>query len=364
VSTAGSGPAADAAAADDTAADDRVLTARRCAAQLLSGEPAGTTEEVTRRLLAVQAQDLRGARLAVRARSAGLTAADVDADLGRRSLLVSWLNRGTLHLVRAEDYWWLHPLTTPQLLTGNARRLAQEGVPPDDADRAVAVVRDALAADGPLTRAQLRGRVDAAGVRTEGQALVHILFLACLRGLIVRGPVAGREQAFVLTRDWLGAPPPLLDRTAALTELARRYLAGHAPATDADLAKWAGIGLREARLGLAGCGAVARPDGLAELPGVPDSSRAAAALPPPRLLGPFDPLLLGWTSRDPVVGIHKIIVTVNGLFRPFALAGGRAVATWSLAGGRVTLTPFTPLDPATASALDADAGAVTRFLGQ
>jgi Winged helix DNA-binding domain len=342
-------------------ADDRAVTAERCAAQLLCGDPAGSAEEVTRRLLAVQAQDPRGARLAIRARSAGLAASDVDAALARRSLVVTWLNRGTLHLVSAEDYWWLHPLTNPQLRAGNARRLAQEGVPPDDAERAVATVRTALAADGPLTRAQLRERVAAAGVRTEGQALVHVLLLASIRGLIVRGPVAGRDHAFVLTSDWLGEPPPPAGRDAALGELARRYLAGHAPAADRDLAKWAGIGLGDARLGLSRCGAVQRADGLAELPGGPQ--RAAAALPPPRLLGAFDPLLLGWADRDPVVGPHRQIVTVNGLFRAFALAGGRAVATWTLAGGRVVLAPFAALDAQTQATLDTDAADVTRFLG-
>jgi hypothetical protein len=337
------------------------ITAERCASQLLGGPPAGSPEEVARRLLAVQAQDPRGARLAVRARSAGLSATDIDSALARRSLIVTWLNRGTLHLVRAEDYWWLHPLTTPQLGTGSSRRLAQEGVPPDDAERGVAAVRAALAADGPLTRSQLRERVAAAGVRTEGQALVHILLLASIRGLIVRGPVAGRDQAFALTRDWLGAPPAPLSREAALGELARRYLAGHAPAADRDLAKWAGIGLRDARLGLERCGAVQRADGLAELPAGP--GREAAALPPPRLLGAFDPLLLGWVSRDAVVGPHRQIVTVNGLFRPFALAGGRAVATWSIPGGRVVLAPFAELDAETRAALEADAADVTRFLG-
>ena len=290
-----------------------------------------------------------------------MSAADVDSALARRSLVVTWLNRGTLHLVRAEDYWWLHPLTTPQLRTGNSSRLAQEGVPPGDAERAVTAVRDALAADGPLTRAQLRARVAAAGVRTEGQALVHILLLASIRGLIVRGPVAGRDQAFVLARDWLGAPPAALGREAALAELARRYLAGHAPAADRDLARWAGIGLRDARLGLAGCGAVQRADGLAELSAGP--RRAAAALPPPRLLGAFDPLLLGWASRDPITGPHRELVTTNGIFRPFALAGGRAVATWSVAGGKVALAPFAALDAETRAALDADAADVTRFLG-
>jgi hypothetical protein len=290
-----------------------------------------------------------------------LSAADVDSALARRSLVVTWLNRGTLHLVRAEDYWWLQPLTTPQLLTGNSRRLAQEGVPPQDAERGVAAVRAALAADGPLTRAKLRERVAAAGVRTEGQALVHVLVLASIRGLIVRGPVAGRDQAFVLASDWLGAPPPAVSREAALGELARRYLAGHAPAADHDLARWAGIGLRDARLGLSLCGAVQRADGLAELPASP--RRAAAALPPPRLLGAFDPLLLGWASRDPITGPHRQLVTVNGLFRPFALAGGRAVATWTITGGQVVLAPFGELGTETRAALESDAADVTRFLG-
>jgi hypothetical protein len=340
--------------------DDQVVTAERCAAQLLGGEPAGSAEEVAERLLAIQAQDPRGARLTIRARSAGLSASDVDSALARRSLIVSWLNRGTLHLVRTEDYWWLHPLTTPQLLTGNSRRLAQEGVPPDHAERGVAIVRAALAADGPLTRAQLRDRVAAAGVRTEGQALVHILVLATIRGLIVRGPVTGRDQAFVLVQDWLGAPPRAMSREAALGELARRYLAGHAPASDRDLAQWAGIGLRDARLGLTRCGAAQRADGLAELPANPRGE--AAELPPPLLLGAFDPLLLGWASRDPIVGPHRQIVTINGVFRAFALAGGRAVATWSFTRGQVELAPFAPLDTQTREALRTDAADVTRFL--
>ena len=61
------------------------VTAERCAAQLLRGDLAGSPEEVAGRLLAIQAQDPRGARLAIRARSAGLSAADVDSALARRS---------------------------------------------------------------------------------------------------------------------------------------------------------------------------------------------------------------------------------------------------------------------------------------
>ena len=68
-------------------------------------------------LLAIQAQDPRGARLAIRVRSAGVSAADIDRAMSaERSLLISWLNRGTLHLVRSEDYPWLQVLTSPRTL--------------------------------------------------------------------------------------------------------------------------------------------------------------------------------------------------------------------------------------------------------
>src|SRR5213592_2090253 len=52
----------------------RELLAERLTAQLLAGEPARDPVAVAERLLAIQAQDLRGARLAIRARTAGRAA--------------------------------------------------------------------------------------------------------------------------------------------------------------------------------------------------------------------------------------------------------------------------------------------------
>ena len=336
------------------------MIAERLTAQLLSGPPARDPVAVAERLLAVQAQDPRGARLAIRARTTGLSAADVDRALTEdRTLLISWLNRGTLHLVRSEDYAWLQAITTPPLHTGNARRLREEGVSPAAAERGVAVVERSLADEGPLTRAQLRERIGAAGVRTEGQALVHILMLASLRGLAIRGPMVGRQHAYALVRDWLGEPAPV-DREAALAELARRYLAGHGPAGERDLAKWAGLPLRDVRAGL---GAIAseldeRGDGLVALA----ARSRKGEIPPPRLLGSFEPVLLGWASREPLIDVDKAIVAAGGIFRPFALVDGRAAATWSLRDGEVAIEPFGRLERADARALDDEATDVLRFL--
>jgi hypothetical protein len=335
------------------------IYAERFASQSLSSSPARDPAAVAKRLLAIQGQDPRGARLAVRARSEGLGAADVDRALNDGELLITWLNRGTLHLVRSEDYPWLQMLTTPPLQTSCVHRLRAEGIAPDEGERAVETIERALAEEGRLTRHQLRERLEAADVPTHGQSLLHLLFLSAVRGVTVRGPMVGREHAYVLARDWLGKPKPV-DRDAALGELARRYLVGHAPADDRDLARWAGLPLRDARAGLGAIASelVERDDGLVHLAKRPP----VAEVPGPRLLGAFDPVLLGWTSRERILGPHKHLVTMNGIFRPFALVRGRAAANWKLERGKVTIEPLGKLSKAATAALATDAADVERFM--
>ena len=146
----------------------------------------------------------------------------------------------------------------------------------------------------------------------------------------------------------------------ALATLVRRYLSGHAPARPEDLAKWAGIPLGEAR---AGFGAIDDElvqvgEGLIALGALAD-----APLPTPRLLGPFDPIMHGWISREPFVGRHSGVVTTNGIFRPVALVEGRVVATWGLPGGQPTISPLEPLSARPRRALSDDGADVQRFLG-
>jgi hypothetical protein len=213
------------------------LRRARAASQLLAGQPKRRSAvEIVRHLLAVQAQDFPSLPLALRARSKDLSRRDVYAALDSGELIISWLNRGTLHLVCRDDYAWLLALTAPTTRTANARRLAQEGM--SDPGRGVKRIVKALE-HGPLLRSQIGDRIGA-----KAGALTHLLIAASLDGLIVRGPVRGKEQTFVLTSDHLGELPPV-DRQAALKELRLRYLSGHAPASDADLAYWSKLPLRD-----------------------------------------------------------------------------------------------------------------------
>ena len=345
-----------------SAPDAAAVHARRLTAQLLAGRKPADPVTVAERLLAIQGQDPRGARLAIRARSTGVSAADIDRELTeRRSLLITTLNRGTLHLVRSEDYPLLQSLTTPPLRTSSDTRLGQEGVSPAAADHAVALIVRWLSEDGPLARTDLRSRLTSAGLRTEGQAFVHIIFKASIDGHIVRGPMVGREHAFTLVRDWLPDLPPAPPREQALAELARRYLHGHGPASDADLARWSGLPLRDARAGLSAIAGSLRElgGGLVDLRSRP----RAAPLPPPRLLGPFEPVLLGWCSREAVLGELQSAVVTGGVFRGFALAGGRAVAGWKLQGRAVRISPTAALPGEISDALASDGESLVRFLG-
>jgi hypothetical protein len=340
------------------------VTLRRLRTQLLTGAGARSPLAVAQRLLAIQAQDLRGARLAIRARLAdGSGSSAIDHELTeRRSLVVSWLNRGTLHLVRSEDYPLLQALTTPPVVTAVARRLSQEGVTPRQAERGVAEIDRVLGDEGPLGRGALRDRLQTAGVSVGGQALVHLLVRASLEGRILRGPVRDGEHCFVRVADWLGPTPPV-DREHAVAELARRYLAGHGPAGDRDLARWAGITLRQARTGLAAIAGQLRDagDGLLELARSP---ARAPAPPPPRLLGAFEPVLMGWTSRAGVLGDAESRIVSGGIFRPFALVGGRGAAGWRFEGGvrGISIEPFGALSDEDAVALAREADAVRGFL--
>lgn len=318
----------------------------RAGAQLL-GRPLGAVKPETsvRRLLAVQAQDLRSAALGLHARGGGPDAAAVHRALAHeRSVVALWALRGTLHLVAAQDAGWLLGLLAPRLLRAAPRRLRQLGVGDDDGQRAVGVVERALAERGPLPRVALAEHLAAADIETAGQATIHLIHLAALHGVCLAGP----DDSFVLWRDWLGERPRPLDRDVALGELARRYHAAHAPAGPEDLAAWSGLGLRECRRAWT-----------VELDNRAQASTVGSDTV--RLLPAWDELLLGWRDRDAILPPEhaKRVQRGGGILRPTVLHGGRLIATWrperSLGAITITVEPFAaPLDTTvTASLTDA-----------
>jgi hypothetical protein len=352
--------------------DDEDVAATRFHRHGLAGA-ARDVAAAARRSAALQAQDLAATRLQVRPRTHALTADDATHACDAGDVVRTWLMRGTLHLVPAADAAWLVRLLGPP--TERRYRRRRESLGLDDAlcRRALDALPEVLAG-GPLTRAAIVTALAGHGVRLppERQAPAHLLLLAASRGLVCRGPEAGTEPTYVLLDRWV----PTTDGPEgpeAVAELARRHLAAYAPAAAEDLATWAGIALGAARQALADLGDDVRRVATARGPmWVPADQREPepASRTAWRLLPAFDSYLLGYADRAAVLDpAHATRVNAGGgWLHPVAVRGGRVGGTWRLrrrGDGHVAAVDLFdgPPDDAAATALQAEADDVGRFLG-
>ena len=251
--------------------------------------------------------------------------------------VITWLNRGTLHLVAASDYWWLATRSpaaarSPRTSAGCARKAwlrasnARHRRHPPGRQR-----RRAADARRTATCPHQRPRTD------SGPGVGAPLIATSLHHDLVRGPMPGREHAFVSATAWLGA--------AAASARARRRarvsravtLAGHAPP-----------GPRTSR-----SGAVYRSrihGARSSTPDLTTAARKPRRSPRPHCSVRSTRCCTGGRRRAPFVGEHKGVVTTNGIFRPIALVDGKAVALWSLASGGAHDHPARTTDAASRAA--------------
>jgi hypothetical protein len=304
-------------------------------AQGLAGE-ARSVAETVRAVAGLQAQDAGAAALGIRARRPGCTLGDVEhARFEERSVARTWVMRGTLHLIPAEDARWMVALLGPLGLKKSARRIAElrVGLP-----EAVTAVRRALA-DGPLTRRELADAVRAAGVELpdDPQVPAWLTGVVALRGEIIEG----RAGEFALTDDWLGPAGPLPERDDAIAELARRHAHAHPPAGPEDFALWSGLGMRDARRAYERiAGELEEVELLGRAAWVPRGLEPAP--PHVRLLPPFDGILLGHRDRSLILRPEhdKAVRPGGGILSATLLVDGRVEGTWKLQRGRPDVRAF------------------------
>ncbi len=218
--------------------------------QHLTGPPAATEADVVGDLLGVQAENHAQASWAVGSRARSATSSSFAAAFDAGTILRTHVLRSTWHFVRPDDIRWLLDLTGPRIRPAFRTQLRALDRDAAALDRATGIVVDAIAQDGPLTRARLGDRLRDHGSAVDGQRLMLIAAHAELAGLICSGPLADDAHTYALLAD--RAPHARrLERPEALAEIALRYFRGHGPATERDLAYWATLTLGDVRAGLA-----------------------------------------------------------------------------------------------------------------
>ncbi len=312
----------------------------RLVAQGLAGPQADDATGAVRRLTAAQGQDHPGAVTSVALRTPGRSRDGVLAAFDRGELVRSWPMRGTLHVTAAEDLPWLLDLLGERALAGLAGRRADLELTDADVGRAGEAIVAALSGGRRLTRAELLAAIEAGGVRVTGQRGYHLLWFAAQTGSICLGPTADGDQLFVLLDEWVRSPRRL-ERDEALAELAARFFTGHGPATVQDLARWAGLTVRDARAGLAivrdrlGSMTVDGTEYLLD-PATPELLAACREEARGTFLLPgFDEFVLGYGDRSAVLDpafATRIVPGGNGMFRSTVVVDGRIVGTWRYEG--------------------------------
>ena len=239
----------------DTAIDDVAIARWRLRAQHLVAPFPRSAHDAIRSLLAVQAENPNQAEWAVAARTRRRDPSDLATLLDEGTVLRTHVLRPTWHFVCADDLGWLLDLTGPrvQRVTGQQLRTVH-GLDDVAIEGAMSAVVEAIGASGQLTRSQLGEELASRGVTGRGPAvggqfLMILLAHAELAGLICSGRRIDGEHTYARLSDRVPAPRRL-GRDEALGELALRYLTGHGPATDRDLAYWASLTLGDARRGL------------------------------------------------------------------------------------------------------------------
>ena len=287
-----------------------------------------------------------------------------------RSIIRHWVMRMTVHLFPAEDFGWLAPIFADRIKGFSLRRLAALGVSDAARDRGLAAARRALEAEGRLTRSEALRLAAEAGFPASVQTRTHLSMLLVVGGDACIGPDEGRESVFVATREWVGEPERR-DREDALAELARRYFAAFAPATERDFAFWSGLPLRECRVGIE---RIARELREVQIPGAtafaPRGWQARSPRSPVvRLLPAFDTYLMGYENRMHATDENgeQRILPGGGVLRPTICVDGRFAGLWSnkRSGRRLTvsLDPFEPLDDEVMDALEDEVADIGRFEG-
>ena len=358
-----------------------------------STSPTPGPVDVVRSLTALQGQDFPGALWSIGLRSPGSTRTEIEAAFNGGELVRSWPMRGTLHVTAVEDLGWILALARERMITSLAARHRELGITTPDVEKVRELALGLLEQlGGRATREDLFTTFEQAGQGTKAQRGYHFLFLLCLDGTLVQGPMnteagKGNTQFFVRSEQWI-KNPRVLERDQALAELALRYFRSHGPATIKDFQWWTKLTLKDINAGLAqvqdqletiDCNGVSyyvAPETAALL----GSATSKATLPSTRsvlLLPGFDEYLLGYTDRSAALAAHHAALTVpgnNGMFKATVVVGGQVVGTWRKAQGAgekqrqlasVVLPEFFEgISPAQSKALGTAAKKYAKFLGK
>jgi Winged helix DNA-binding domain len=326
---------------------------------------------------ALQAQQWQALPVALWSRVDGFTPGDLYGALDRGDLVTGTLLRATLHLVSARE----HPAYAAVVAEAGSDDWRRTGAEPT---AEIERLRERLldhAREEPRSGEELAAFVDdwvaAHPDAIDPKELEHqrkYKWRPFLRwSALVRAPADGRWGAKAPALLRAGPPRAADGGEAALDAVVRRHLRAFGPAGADDVAGWIGWRTPPVRAALERLApelAVFEDENGRPLHDLPEAQRPDPETPaPPRLLAPFDSVLLAYASgrRERILpDAHRDAVyeRANLRIKPTFLVDGRVAGTWSVEVRRreatVTLRPLERLGRKERSALAEEAERLAR----
>lgn len=319
---------------------------------------------------AMQAQDYNSVKWAIGLRCSATTDESIELAFAHKTIIRTWLLRGTLQVVAPADVAWMLAVVAPRIIKRSARRYQQLDLDEPTFIRSFNILTKVLQGGRPVTRAAIFGELEQAGVVTAGQRGYHILRRAGLEGLICFGPMIENHETFVLLSEWV---PDRVKRSRdeALGELAKRYFNSHGPTTLPDFVWWSGLLKGEARKSLDLAKADLESSNLGDETywQSPPVSAQEISKPTAHLLPAYDEYYLGYTTREAVLNpnFDARLVSSSGVFRPMIVVNGQIVGIWQAKRQRssILIIPsyFRVLSKAEQNAVAAALDRYRQFLG-
>ncbi len=319
----------------------------RLVAQGLVARPHNNPRGAVEALGAMQGQDLPGVIASAALRTRGGAVDDVLELMRSGELVRGYPMRGTVFLMAAVDMLWMSELCAAPAQRSAVNLWGQLGLDEGKVDRAREVAVGALneAPEG-LSRTEFLAQWEADGQPTAGGVGYHLLAYLMAEGTLCHGAWNGGDQNIALARMWLPPKSGLGDRfngdrIAATSELLRRYLTGHGPATIRDFAWWTKLPLRDIRAALPDATDSLESDGADEAsywrPGLLEEvGDLGNRVLQPMLLPGFDEFILGYQDRTFAMTKDQEQLLVpgnNGVFRRSIVVGGTVKGFWRRGGG-------------------------------
>lgn len=325
------------------------LSAFRIATQRISCNEFRDPEDVLSWLGAIQGQDYEGAKWSIGLRLKGSTNRDIELAFRNRSIVRTWLMRGTLHIVSAADIRWMNNLLAQRIIHGTAGRNRELELDENTLLRSGEIMVRALQDHEPINRRDLLSILEQNGISTQGQRASHLLQRASLDGLICQSNITNKNPDFILMES-LNSGHRIMQRDEALSELAVRYFTSRGPATLQDFIWWSGLPATEAKIGIEGSKnrlVETTIEGVTYWQGKQDIP--LNNFPLIHILPGFDEILLGYKNRsftlDPQF-TNRWCPGNNGMFLPFCLVDNQVLGNWKgiIRNNKISIEifPFVP----------------------